>query len=633
MDAMSIGWIPGITGRHLPIPIVPRCYTKTPCSRRSGSLHLLRLHAFAIPKTPNGKKMATLRVGEAASGKKVSIFRVGEAPFCQFLPRMARNCHLRASSSKTDTRSLLPFTTLALSSSDQEYGHQTPHKISAECVELGSSLSSGIAPSCYPQLNYASQLKLKLKERRYILKSRPSFDEAYNKEIFHRKMVLRLKASESAAAAAPQKNHDWIPLISYPDHDEPLRPAPSSNVLGNSLAMEDENWLLPLKGGRAFTERSTLQLEQTIDQRLKETMKETSSTLKHSFPPIMDRLRFQLPPEVFYERRSRQRGARVDLKMSYQMSYVLEGTDYDLEVDLRESDIGVLHQNGILESHSNSYHPRKATVFARSMDYRTSSSRETTSTKMGLLTRERVGRSASYAGAFRYGRIRDPTFELCAGSRGTFRYRSRVPPQVPAQNYGAGRRLWSRAHSGLESAGNLFKDLLTIVGLVAFVVYGTYAFAMSQKYLKSGLWFRKPPSQSVGVTRSARPAQETKSQTIPTPVKLNQTKIVDITDENFVNTIQQRPTFVLFYASWCPYCQKLDPTWKELGNILTNKGYNIQLARMNAEIHPKTAANFKVVKYPTLIFFRGGIAVENYLGPRTVDSLVEFVDETLNKPS
>ncbi|CAM6089044.1 unnamed protein product [Calypogeia fissa] len=620
MDAMYIGWIPGITGRHLPIPIVPRCYTKTPCSRRSGSSQLLRLHASAIAKTPNGKKMATLRVGEA--------------PFCQFLPRMARNCHLRASSSKTDTRSLLPLTPLALSSSDQEYGHQTPQKNSAECVELGSSLSSEIAPSCYPQLNYASQLKLKLKERRYILKSGPSFDEAYNKgifnkEIFHREMVSRLKASESAAAA-PQKNHDWIPLISYPDHDEPLRPAPSSYVLGNSLAMEDENWLLPLKGGRAFTERST------IDQRLKETMKGTSSTLKHSFPPIMDRLRFQFPPEVFYERRCRQRDARVDLKMSYQMSYVLERTDYDLEVDLRESDIGVLHQNGILESHSNSYHPRKATVFARSMDYRTSSSRETTSTKMGLLTRERVGRSASYAGAFRYGRIQDPTFELCAGSRGTFRYRSRVPPEMPGQNYGAGRRLWSRAHSGLESAGNLFKDLLTIVGLVAFVVYGTYAFAMSQKYLKSGLWFRKPPSQSV--TRSARPAQETKRQTIerqtvPTPVKLNQTKIVDITDENFVSTIQQRPTFVLFYASWCPYCQKLDPTWKELGNILTNKGYNIQLARMNAEIHPKTAANFKVVKYPTLIFFRGGIAVENYLGPRTVDSLVEFVDETLNKPS
>lgn len=143
-------------------------------------------------------------------------------------------------------------------------------------------------------------------------------------------------------------------------------------------------------------------------------------------------------------------------------------------------------------------------MFARSMDCRMSS-RETTGAKMGTTIRQRVhqmglGHSTSHFGGSRSGRVLDPSPHLNSGSGRTLRYKPRVP--VPPQD-GTARRLWLRADSGVEAAGNLFKDWLTIVGLVAFVVSGTYAFAMTQQNWKSGNLFRKTPSGSATVAHSA----------------------------------------------------------------------------------------------------------------------------------
>lgn len=337
MDAISIGWIPGITGRHLPIPILPRSYAKSlqRSLRNGSSLQLLRLSASAIGTSNR-------------FSKRISIFRVGEAPFCQLLPHMSRNCNVRTSCAKRrlcrthtgpGTGRSLPVSPLA-SMKDEEYHGQAIQKTSADC-ELGTSRSESVPHYPHPDTS-------ELKERGSISKVSPSVDRCYEREIFH-----RLEATEAAA----QKNrHNWVPRISDPEHEPFRTTAGSSDMVCNSLALEDENCLLPLIGA-PFRATGKGRSERTIDQRLKETR---TSVLKHPLPPIVDRLGFQFAPKpAFSDQQSRQRAARMKVMVFYQMSYILERT---LDV-FRDSDIDhVLEPSRTLESHSSVYSQRKVII-------------------------------------------------------------------------------------------------------------------------------------------------------------------------------------------------------------------------------------------------------------------------------
>ena len=42
-------------------------------------------------------------------------------------------------------------------------------------------------------------------------------------------------------------------------------------------------------------------------------------------------------------------------------------------------------------------------------------------------------------------------------------------------------------------------------------------------------------------------------------------KVSEKSKDSFVEAIKKdKPILVLYFASWCPHCQMLDPTWKKL---------------------------------------------------------------------
>lgn len=90
----------------------------------------------------------------------------------------------------------------------------------------------------------------------------------------------------------------------------------------------------------------------------------------------------------------------------------------------------------------------------------------------------------------------------------------------------------------------------------------------------------------------------------------------------FLNKKGDGMWFVKFYAPWCGYCKKLEPTWHELEKRVRDMG--VVVARVDATRHEMLAHHFEIRGFPTLIFFKGDKQF-TYSGPRTLDSLEEFV--------
>jgi len=90
--------------------------------------------------------------------------------------------------------------------------------------------------------------------------------------------------------------------------------------------------------------------------------------------------------------------------------------------------------------------------------------------------------------------------------------------------------------------------------------------------------------------------------------------------------------FVLFYAEWCPHCQRFEPVWDKLseelnGNEMNGQKVNIQkIDCAENENSEKCSAN-NIEGYPTIKCFTNN-GVKEYNGKRDLDSLKSFLDDT-----
>ena len=85
--------------------------------------------------------------------------------------------------------------------------------------------------------------------------------------------------------------------------------------------------------------------------------------------------------------------------------------------------------------------------------------------------------------------------------------------------------------------------------------------------------------------------------------------VTDATFENEINTSQ--PVLVDFWAEWCGPCKKLGPIVEELAKDFQGKA---KIMKLNVDENMETAQKFQVMSIPTLIFFKGGKAVDQIVG-------------------
>ena len=107
----------------------------------------------------------------------------------------------------------------------------------------------------------------------------------------------------------------------------------------------------------------------------------------------------------------------------------------------------------------------------------------------------------------------------------------------------------------------------------------------------------------------------------------NSDKVLDITSENFKQTIKSGVTLVDLWAAWCMPCKMMIPILNDVAEELPKSA---RVGKLNIEKYKDMASELKVRNIPTMILFKDGKEVNRFVGVKTKDFLIKEINKVLN---
>ena len=103
--------------------------------------------------------------------------------------------------------------------------------------------------------------------------------------------------------------------------------------------------------------------------------------------------------------------------------------------------------------------------------------------------------------------------------------------------------------------------------------------------------------------------------------------IIEVTDNNFQAEVleAEKPVLVDFWAPWCGPCRIIAPHLEELAG----EREDLQIAKLNVDENPQTAAQYNVMSIPMLLLFKGGQPVHQIIGALPKSRLVQEIEPAL----
>ncbi|WP_349421194.1 thioredoxin [Staphylococcus felis] len=102
--------------------------------------------------------------------------------------------------------------------------------------------------------------------------------------------------------------------------------------------------------------------------------------------------------------------------------------------------------------------------------------------------------------------------------------------------------------------------------------------------------------------------------------------LIEVTDSNFNEQINNGVKLVDFWATWCGPCKMIAPVLEDLAADFDGKA---DVLKLDVDQNQATAAKYEVMSIPTLIVFKDGESVDKVVGFQPKENLAEVLNKHL----
>ena len=103
-------------------------------------------------------------------------------------------------------------------------------------------------------------------------------------------------------------------------------------------------------------------------------------------------------------------------------------------------------------------------------------------------------------------------------------------------------------------------------------------------------------------------------------------KYIDLTNENFDETVNEGIALVDFWAPWCGPCRMLAPVIEQLAEDFDGKA---KICKVNSDEQADLATKYGVRSLPTMLFMKDGEVVDQLIGASPKQAIADKINSLI----